>query len=122
MLLEHAFTTVGVPTESSNMLFVLMAMFTEEEIKLLLDNSADDFDFLVPTIFDGSSIGLEGAARMDQGWGSGSRPSGCRLEVMTHFAVSVEVVGWRRMENTWEGSLQSRFATPMRLSGHEDYR
>lgn len=33
----------------------------EEELQLLLDSSADDFDFLVPTILDGSSTGLEGA-------------------------------------------------------------
>ncbi|CAM9413442.1 unnamed protein product [Choristocarpus tenellus] len=35
---------------------------TEEELQLLLDNSTDDCDFLVPTILDGSSTGLEGAS------------------------------------------------------------
>lgn len=43
-----------------------------EELKLLLDSSGDDFDFLVPTILDGSSTGLEGASG-----GTSSSPEAC---------------------------------------------
>ncbi|CAM9970436.1 unnamed protein product [Discosporangium mesarthrocarpum] len=59
---------------------------TDEEISLLLESSADDGDFLVPTILDGSSTGLEGATA-SQGiprrlsWGTVLPPPGaCALE------------------------------------------
>lgn len=48
-------------------------MSTAEELKLLLDSSGDDFDFLVPIILDGSSTGLEGAS----GGGASSSPEAC---------------------------------------------
>ncbi|CAN0076421.1 unnamed protein product, partial [Ectocarpus sp. 4 AP-2014] len=43
-----------------------------EELQLLLDSSDDDFDFLVPTILDGSSTGLEGAQQTGLGRGDAS--------------------------------------------------
>lgn len=68
--------------------FVVVVVVTDEELKLLLDSSVDDFDFLVPTILDGSSTGLEGAA--GAGWRGATsvrgedwraRSGGCTLEV-----------------------------------------
>lgn len=55
----------------------------EEELKMLLDSSTDDFDFLIPTILDGSSTGLEGASGVvsSKHGESRSRPGGFMLEV-----------------------------------------
>lgn len=85
--------------------------FAEEELKLLLDSSADDCDFLFPTILDGSSTGLEGATSLSTGFGQGggSRPAGCRLEVLfrvhvihdlcstTHFEVDLVILRRRAL-------------------------
>ncbi|CAN0020991.1 unnamed protein product, partial [Ectocarpus fasciculatus] len=57
-----------------------------EELQLLLDSSDDDFDFLVPTILDGSSTGLEGAQQSGLGGGGASGDAcGSTLEVGSGF-------------------------------------
>lgn len=74
---------------SWNKLLPGVCFIADEELKLLLDSSVDDCDFLVPTILDGSSTGLEGASGVVGGGGATSsrgkdrraRPGGCTLEV-----------------------------------------
>lgn len=72
-------------------------MASDEEIELLLDSSDDDFDFLVPTILDGSSTGLEGAAGTTRGGGSGPRPGGCMLKVKKWLGVAAPAGGSHRV-------------------------
>eukprot|EP00903_Cladosiphon_okamuranus_P017828 g16407.t1 len=81
-----------------------------EELKLLLDSSGDDFDFLVPTILDGSSTGLEGAS--GGGTSSSLEACGSTLETISSriWPPSLEQGVWPADYNISDhGSLTASF-------------